>query len=63
MARSALFGFGILIVIASAVFAFGNRYSAGPSASGVIWVLDRLTGDIQFCGITGCIRPMPSPKH
>lgn len=57
VARSPIFWAGVLILAASVVFAVSNRYAAGPLAPGVTWTLDRFTGKMVFCGVTGCVEP------
>lgn len=52
-----LISLGVCIVIATAIFAMSGRYSAGTLSSGTTWKLDRLTGKLIYCGVTGCVEP------
>jgi hypothetical protein len=48
---------GLCIVAAAIIIALSSRYSGGPLSEGVTWKLDRMTGRMIYCGITGCIEP------
>lgn len=45
------------LIFAASILAFANRYSAGKLAPGVTWTLDRFTGEMTFCGVSGCVIP------
>jgi len=47
---------GIALVLAA--FLIGGRYTVATNARGVAYVLDRFTGDVNYCLPNQC-RPVP----
>jgi hypothetical protein len=45
------------LVISTLIYVWFTGYQAGTISQGVVWVLDKRTGNLRMCTVEGCYYP------